>query len=281
MADWARGDFGSTDWAHPEIEYVWADGPLAGRWIGLAAMAKHFGDFMSAWEQFRMEPEEFREIADGRVLVLAQFVGRGKTSGLELEQMQAKGAGLFHIRRGKVTRYVGYLDREHALADLGLAPCDWRVVARHEPTKPSSAELTRRHVEIIKRGATAISESDVETLLSLVAEDFELHPAIAGAFVGATIYRGREGARRYLLDVKEVFEDFQFRPLSFSAWRDYLICPSTVTGSGRASGVEIDWNLTAIWRVRGDQVVWGATFFSLADGLAAIGAAPDELVRLS
>jgi ketosteroid isomerase-like protein len=47
--------------------------------------------------------------------------GRGTTSGVELGQMQAKGASLFHVRGGKVTTIVTYWDRDHALADLGLA----------------------------------------------------------------------------------------------------------------------------------------------------------------
>jgi hypothetical protein len=36
--------------------------------------------------------------------------------------MRAKGAVLFHISDGKVTRLALYLDRERALTDLGLAP---------------------------------------------------------------------------------------------------------------------------------------------------------------
>ncbi len=35
-AAWERGDFGSVEWAHPEIEYVQADGPSPGNWGGAA-----------------------------------------------------------------------------------------------------------------------------------------------------------------------------------------------------------------------------------------------------
>jgi ketosteroid isomerase-like protein len=50
----------------------------------------------------------------------ATYSGRGKRSGLEVGQMRAEGAMLFHVRDGKVTRFVGYWDRDRALADLGL-----------------------------------------------------------------------------------------------------------------------------------------------------------------
>jgi ketosteroid isomerase-like protein len=120
-AAWERGDFSSAEWAHPEIEYVTVDGPSPGSSTGLAAMAEGMRDFLSAWEDWRVEAEEYRELDGGRVLVPFRFSARGKTSGLDVGQMRTKGASLFHVRGGKVTRLVQYFDRERALADLNSA----------------------------------------------------------------------------------------------------------------------------------------------------------------
>jgi ketosteroid isomerase-like protein len=117
---WERGDYSSADWAHPEIEFVFADGPTPGSWTGLAGMVEAIRDFLSAWEEFRQKAEEYRELDNERVLVLVRWSGRGKTSGVELEKMGSKGIALFHLLGGKVTRFVTYFDRERALADLGL-----------------------------------------------------------------------------------------------------------------------------------------------------------------
>jgi ketosteroid isomerase-like protein len=101
---------------------VLADGPDPGSWTGLASTAKAVRGELYAWEDFRMEADEYRELDHERVLVLYHRSGRGKASGLELEQMRSQGAHLFHVRDGKVTRLVVYRDRERGLADLGLTP---------------------------------------------------------------------------------------------------------------------------------------------------------------
>ena len=126
-----RGDFSSAEWAHSEIDYVIADGPSPGRWTGPAGMAESFRGNLIGWEDFRIEVDEYRELDDERVLVLTRSSARGKAGGRVVGQMRAKGAVLYHVSGGKVTRLVYYWDRERAFADLGLAPeGDPRLVAR-------------------------------------------------------------------------------------------------------------------------------------------------------
>jgi hypothetical protein len=55
------------------------------------------------------------------VLVLQHYSARGRTSGVEVGPLMARGANLFHVRGGKVTRLVCYFEREQALAELGLS----------------------------------------------------------------------------------------------------------------------------------------------------------------
>jgi ketosteroid isomerase-like protein len=125
-AAWERGDYSSVEWAHPEIDYVIADGPTPGSWTGVAAMGDAFRDVLGAFEDYHPEAEEFRGLDDERVLVLWHPSGRGKMSGVELAQMRTKGANIFHVRDGKVARLVIYFDRELAFANLDL-PSDAAV----------------------------------------------------------------------------------------------------------------------------------------------------------
>jgi hypothetical protein len=83
-------------------------------------MTEAFRGLLSAWEGWRAEAEEYRELDSERVLVLVHLSGRGKTSGVDVGQMRARGANLFDINDGRVTKLVIYWDRENALADLGL-----------------------------------------------------------------------------------------------------------------------------------------------------------------
>lgn len=116
---WDRADWRLGEWTDPEMELAIADGPDPASWTGLRAITAGWRDFLSTWQGYRAEAQEYREIDGERVYVLIRISGRGKTSGVEMGNLAAN---LFTLRSGKVTRLVIYWDPENALADLGLAP---------------------------------------------------------------------------------------------------------------------------------------------------------------
>ena len=118
-ADWERGDFSKVEWADPELSFVFADGPLPGEWRGVGVAVTIWSNFLATMDDYRAEIEALRDMEDGRVLVLLDNSGRGKTSGIDLHQVRG-GANLIHLCDGRVTRCVVYWDRDRALADLGL-----------------------------------------------------------------------------------------------------------------------------------------------------------------
>jgi ketosteroid isomerase-like protein len=113
-----RGDYGEAELADPRIEYVVADGPDPGSFTGRDGLVQAMRSLFGAIEDVRAEAEEYRELDAERVLVLTRLSGRGKMSGVQIGD---RGAELFEIHDGNVTRIVVYWERDHALADLGLA----------------------------------------------------------------------------------------------------------------------------------------------------------------
>jgi ketosteroid isomerase-like protein len=122
FAAWERGDFSSAEWAHPDVECTFAEGPDPRSSTGLAGMAESMRAWVRAWEDFRVQAEEFRELDAERVLVLTHLSARGKTSGLALSEKWTQGATLWHVSNGWVTRLVIYHDRKQGFVDVGLAP---------------------------------------------------------------------------------------------------------------------------------------------------------------
>ncbi len=119
--DWEQGDYDSTEWAHAEIEWVRVDGPEPGSWKGVTEMITAWRGFLDEWDELHSSAEQYRELSGERILVFDRFTGRGKTSGLELGNVQTPGALVFHLYQGEVVKLVSYWDRDRALADLGLA----------------------------------------------------------------------------------------------------------------------------------------------------------------
>ena len=119
-AAWERGDWGASEWADPRIEFVVADGPDPRSIEGKEAMAAEWRAFLTAWTDYTIFAEEYRELDEQRVLVRLNATGRGKASGVEIAGSSIRGANIFHIEAGRVKRLVIYFDHRGALADLGI-----------------------------------------------------------------------------------------------------------------------------------------------------------------
>jgi len=119
-ADWERGDYSASEWAHPEIAFVIADGPSPVSGRGVTDLSAAWRDVLTAWRDYRAAAEEFVELDDGRILVWTAFSARGWTSDIEVRQVLARGASVLQMSDGTVTKLVLYFTRDRALADLGL-----------------------------------------------------------------------------------------------------------------------------------------------------------------
>ena len=114
---WREGDYSGTDWADENIEFVMRT-PEGGTARGIEAMRDAWRDFLRAWHEFRGVPREFIDVGN-QVLVLNEFGGRGRESGVPIRGM--RGAALFTFDGGKVVRLALFTDWDQAREAAGLS----------------------------------------------------------------------------------------------------------------------------------------------------------------
>ena len=117
--EWARGNWTPKfDVYDPDMEWGWSsDFPgLAGVYVDPAEKNKRLHEWLSPWEDWRCEAEDFIERGDC-VVVLTRYRGRGKGSGATVD---TRGAHVWKLRAGKVIRLEVFADRANALKSVGL-----------------------------------------------------------------------------------------------------------------------------------------------------------------
>jgi ketosteroid isomerase-like protein len=104
----------------PDVEWHSLAGPILGVGTirGREAMLRFlWEDLPESIEDFRSSPEEFTDLGNDRVLVVARYEGRGRSSDAEVNQ---RVAAVYEIRDGMVTTVRDYGSREEALDAAGL-----------------------------------------------------------------------------------------------------------------------------------------------------------------
>jgi ketosteroid isomerase-like protein len=86
-------------------------------YVGLEGMRVMLAHRDEVWAEFRTEPREFVEAGE-RVVVIGDWIGKGKGSGIEVRQPTAH---VFTLDAGRIVRWeLGYSDAAIALEAVGL-----------------------------------------------------------------------------------------------------------------------------------------------------------------
>jgi ketosteroid isomerase-like protein len=88
-----------------------------GGYRGREGVERFAVDTRENWEELQIIAEEFRDLGD-RVLVLGRMKGRGKGSGVPVDQPFAT---VLDFRGDRIWRFRGHLDRAEGLRAAGLS----------------------------------------------------------------------------------------------------------------------------------------------------------------
>jgi ketosteroid isomerase-like protein len=112
-----RGDIeGMLERMHPDFEWrpLEASPAAGGMYRGHEQVRRYVEDWLSTFDDLRLELEEPTEVAD-RVVAVVHGHGRGRASGLQLDTRFCQ---VWSVRSGAAVRMEEYATREQALAEV-------------------------------------------------------------------------------------------------------------------------------------------------------------------
>jgi ketosteroid isomerase-like protein len=102
----------------PDFELVPLRAAMEGTtYKGPDAIAEAFRDFDESWEELRYDIEDIL-VAGDRVVAITRLRGRGRQSGVSIDQAVAL---MFNVRDGKAASMRSYSDVDAALEAAGLS----------------------------------------------------------------------------------------------------------------------------------------------------------------
>jgi ketosteroid isomerase-like protein len=130
--------------------------------------------------------------------------------------------------------------------------------------------MTTENVEAVRDAATAFASGDLDRAAEVLAPEVELIPPAEDPDV-KDVYRGAEGAREWLDNWLEAWEDFEFRLDDVIDAGDRVVVIFSQRGRGKTSGVEISNQLAAVATLSGGKVVRGALYLDIDEALGIAG----------
>jgi uncharacterized protein len=119
------------------------------------------------------------------------------------------------------------------------------------------ARVTGANVETLRRAYDALNRGELSLVLDLLDPDIEWHEPPLSPHAGT--HRGRDSFERFLRGWLESFDGFRVEPERVVERGDELVAIVRQTGTGRASGLQVETRLAHVWTVAdGRAVRWEA-----------------------
>ena len=131
--------------------------------------------------------------------------------------------------------------------------------------------MSRENVEVVRQAHEALNAGDLDGLVALCHEDFELD--MSDRVLNPETYQGHDGIRRFYAEVHGPWERYVWEAEDLCDEGDVVVALVRARGLGRGSGLEVDRETAMIWTVR-DGKATGLRFYR--DRAAALEAARPE-----
>jgi ketosteroid isomerase-like protein len=126
----------------------------------------------------------------------------------------------------------------------------------------------REERTLIEPALRMVSEADAAGLAAIVHPEFEFS-SIFTPMEG--VYRGVNGVRAYLDELRESFETYELTLLGVEPVGDEYLVELRAHGRGRGSGIELDLTACQVWTFRDGLILRVSVYPTVEEARAALG----------
>jgi ketosteroid isomerase-like protein len=130
--------------------------------------------------------------------------------------------------------------------------------------------MSEENVETLRRAVQALDRGDDDEWVAAWHPDAELYDFTELPDIPQP-YRGHEGVRRWVANVRSVLGDFRMNPQAFTPIGDAVLMDVEVRGTGARSGIPVVMVVHVLAWMRGDKIARSRAFLDRAQALEAAG----------
>jgi ketosteroid isomerase-like protein len=250
----------------PECEMHDHDLPDAVTYRGHEGWLEWRAHFAEAWETDALEPEEYIDAGNGRVVLLARLSARGKGSGVAVERREGI---MWTVRDGKTVRIDYYSSPDEALEAAGL---------RDQAELRDDVDFVRRLYKDGGPFALPMGPDQERALLDHLFEEyyderFEVHMP-PDYPEGEQTFVGRRGMAKLIAVLRDSWTKWRFEAERFIDAGDRVIVLIRVLAEGGASGVATERETAHVWAIRDGRLVSIQIYRDRSEAFKAVGHVP-------